>query len=99
MRRRLRVLCTSTSGAGHVGAVAPVAQALRDRGHDVQWAIGPDGGDAVGKMGFEWSPAGLTTRERGESAAAVLGEIMQLPMAERRGPLFAALFARAAGPV
>ena len=62
MRRRLRVLCTSTGGAGHVHAVAPVARALRDRGHDVRWAVAADGGDAVGAMGFEWSAAGLTTR-------------------------------------
>ena len=53
----------------------------------------------MGDMGFEWSPAGLTTGARREVAADALGEIMRLPMAERRGPMFAALFARAAGPV
>ena len=52
-----------------------------------------------GAMGFEWSAAGLTTAARREAAGDVLGGIMQLPMAQRRGPLFAALFARAAGPV
>lgn len=50
-------------------------------------------------MGFEWSPAGLTTSVRRDAAAGALGGLMQLPMEERRGPLFAALFARAAGPV
>jgi UDP:flavonoid glycosyltransferase YjiC (YdhE family) len=99
MRRPLRVLCTSTGGAGHVHALAPVARALRDRGHEVRWAVAADGGDAVGAMGFEWSAAGLTSSARRDAAAAALGGIMQLPMDERRGPLFAALFARAAGPV
>ena len=99
MQGPLRVLCTSTGGAGHVHALSPVARALRDRGHDVRWAVAADGGDAVGAMGFEWSAAGLTTAARREAAGAVLGGIMQLPMAQRRGPLFAALFARAAGPV
>lgn len=99
VRRPLGVLCTSTGGAGHIGALAPVAQALRDRGHEVQWAVAPDGADAVERMGFEWCAAGLSTRARRESAAAVFGEIMQLPMSERRGPLFAAFFARAAAPV
>ena len=99
MQRRLRVLCTSTGGAGHVHALSPVARALRDRGHDVRWAVAADGGDAVGSMGFEWSAAGLTTAARREAAGAVLGAIAQLPMAQRRGPQFAALFARAAGPV
>ena len=99
MRRPLQVLCTSTGGAGHVGALAPVAQALRDRGHEVQWAVAPDGADAVGQMGFEWCLAGLSTTARRDTAAEVFGEIMQLPMSERRGPLFAAFFARAAAPV
>jgi UDP:flavonoid glycosyltransferase YjiC (YdhE family) len=95
----MQVLCTSTGGAGHVNALGPVARALRDRGHDVRWAVAADGGDAVGAMGFEWSAAGLTTAARRAAAAAALGGIMQLPMAQRRGPLFAAFFARAAGPV
>ena len=95
----LRVLCTSTGGAGHVHALAPVARALRDRGHDVRWAVAADGGEAVGAMGFEWTAAGLTTSARRDAAGAALGRIMQMPMDERRGPLFSALFARAAAPV
>ena len=97
--RRLRVLCTSTGGLGHVQALAPVALALRSRGHDVHWAVAEDGGNTVAAMGFEWTPAGLTTSARGDRVATDLARIMRLPMAERRGPLFAALFARAAGPV
>jgi UDP:flavonoid glycosyltransferase YjiC (YdhE family) len=93
---RLRVLCTSTGGAGHVNALAPIAMAMRDAGHDVRWAVGPDGGEAVASMGFAWSPAGLTTAARRSAALADIPAIMQLPMAERRGPLFSALFARAA---
>ncbi len=99
MRRPLRVLCTSTGGAGRVGALAPVAQALRDRGHEVQWAVAPDGAAAVEQAGYDWCAAGLTTRDRREAASEVFGEVMQLPMSERRGPLFAAFFARAAAPV
>src|SRR3954447_2473547 len=99
MRRRLQVLCTSTGGAGHVHALSPVAMALRDRGHEVHWAVAPDGADAVAAMGFEWSAAGVTTAARREAARDVLGGIMELPMSQRRGALFAAFFARAAGPV
>jgi UDP:flavonoid glycosyltransferase YjiC (YdhE family) len=54
MGRHLRVLCTSTPGAGHVSALAPVARTLRARGHDVQWAVAPERGAAVAGMGFEW---------------------------------------------
>ena len=97
--RQLRVLCTSTGGAGHINALAPLALALRSRGHDVQWATAADGGALVAAMGFEWSAAGMTTADRRGAAADELVHIMQLPMADRRGPLFAAFFARAAGPV
>ncbi len=97
--RQLRVLCTSTGGSGHIHALAPLALALRRRGHDVRWATASDGGAAVAAMGFEWSVAGMTTADRREAAADELGRIMQLPMADRRGPMFAAFFARAAGPV
>lgn len=96
--RPLRVLCTSTGGAGHVHALAPLALVLGARGHDVHWAVADDGGTTVESMGFEWSAAGMTTSARRDAAAADLPRIMQLPMADRRGPLFAALFARAAGP-
>ena len=99
MQPPLRVLCTSTGGAGHVHALSPVALALRERDHDVRWAVSADGGEAVGAMGFEWSAAGLTTAARREAVTPALGGIMELPMGERRGPLFAAMFARAAGPV
>src|SRR6187397_3745918 len=99
MQRRLRVLCTSTGGAGHVHALAPVARALRDRGHDVRWAVAVDGGGAVEAMGFEWTAAGLTTSARRDAAAGELAGLMKLPMEERRGPLFTALFAHTAGPV
>jgi UDP:flavonoid glycosyltransferase YjiC (YdhE family) len=97
--RQLRVLCTSTGGAGHINAVAPLALALRSCGHDVQWATAADGGTLVSAMGFEWSAAGMTTAARRDAAADELVRIMQLPMAHRRGPMFAAFFARAAGPV
>jgi len=94
----LRVLCTRTGGAGHIGAVAPIALAMRAGGHDVRWAVAPDGGAAVASMGFAWTPAGLTTAERRDAAGADIAAVMQLPMAERRGPLFSALFARVAAP-
>jgi calicheamicin 3'-O-methyl-rhamnosyltransferase len=97
--RQLRVLCTSTGGAGHIHALAPLALALRSRGHDVQWATTAEGGVLVAAMGFEWSAAGMPTADRRASAGEELVRIMQLPMADRRGPMFSAFFARAAGPV
>ena len=77
----------------------PLALALRAAGHDVHWAIASAGGDAVAVMGFEWSPAGVPPSARRTLAGAELPGIMALPLARRRGPLFAALFARAAAPI
>ena len=96
--RQLRVLCTSTGGAGHIHALAVgacVAQPWPRRAVGDTRGCGP----LVAAMGFEWSAAGMTTADRRDAAADELVHIMQLPMAHRRGPLFAAFFARAAGPV
>ena len=97
--RPLRVLVTSTPGTGHITPLMPVAVALRAAGHTVHWAIASDGGDAVAAMGFEWSPAGVTVPTRRKLSEPDLPRIMALPPAQRRGPLFAALFARIAAPV
>ena len=92
--------CSARARAGPgTSTPSPLALALRSRGHDVQWATAADGGALVAAMGFEWSAAGMTTADRRDAAAEELVHIMQLPMAHRRGPLFAAFFARAAGPV
>ena len=49
-------------------------------------------------MGFEWTAAGPTTSAR-YAVATGLDGLMELPTEERRGPLFTAVFARAAAPV
>ena len=38
----MRVLCTSTPMEGVVGPLLPIAHALRERGHEVVLAVGPD---------------------------------------------------------
>ena len=96
MHRRLRVLCTSTPGTGHVSALAPVAKALRDRGHEVSWAVAPEGGAAVAAMGFEWSPLGS---RRGPARPRRAGRDHGAAERRRRRPLFAAVLAREAGPM
>ncbi|HEX8001205.1 MAG TPA: glycosyltransferase [Mycobacteriales bacterium] len=59
-----RVLLTSTPGAGHVLPLLRLARALRDRGDDVRWAVGPGGVDTVRREGFEAVEAGPAERER-----------------------------------
>ena len=49
----MRVLCTSTPMEGVVGPVLPIARALRERGHEVLLAVGPDVQGRVEGEGFE----------------------------------------------
>jgi UDP:flavonoid glycosyltransferase YjiC (YdhE family) len=48
----MRVLCTSTPMDGVVIPLLPIAQALRDRGHEVMIAVGPDVQSRVEESGF-----------------------------------------------
>jgi hypothetical protein len=96
--RIVRVLITSTAGAGHIHAMVPLASAVRSAGHDVRWAISSDGVADVERLGFAAVVAGLPVAERRAQLAPELPRIMALPPAERRGHLFAGFFAIAAAP-
>ena len=48
----MRILCTSTPMEGVVGPLLPIAQALRERGHDVLLVVGPDVRERVEESGF-----------------------------------------------
>jgi hypothetical protein len=60
--------------------------------------VSADGIGIVEGLGFPAIAAGMTVAERSERVAPALPEIMALPPAQRRGPLFAGFFARAAAP-
>jgi UDP:flavonoid glycosyltransferase YjiC (YdhE family) len=71
----VRVLCTSTPMEGVVAPLLPIAAALRQRGHDVVIAVGPDVQARVEGAGFEpvvVGPAAMEAAMRafGEPAAA-----------------------------
>jgi UDP:flavonoid glycosyltransferase YjiC (YdhE family) len=55
----VRVLITTSSGLGHVLPMVPLAHALRDCGHDVLWATGPDAHPWVRGAGLRALTAGL----------------------------------------
>lgn len=97
-KRSLRVLCTSTPGTGHIGALAPVAMALREACHSVGWAVAAEVGPKLEALGFEWHPAGLGLDERNGAAMPEMPRILQIPPAERRGALFSTAFCRIAAP-
>jgi UDP:flavonoid glycosyltransferase YjiC (YdhE family) len=94
----MRVLVTSTPGAGHAYPMMPLANALRDHGHQVLWAVAEDGIDLVHQHGFEVAVAGMTVADRRAFLEPQLADILSGPPRLRRGRLFAGLFAHAAAP-
>lgn len=75
-----------------------MASALRDAGHEVRWATAAKACGTVAGLGFAVDPAGLDVARRRAVVADRLPGIMALPPRQRRGPLFAGLFAVAAAP-
>ena len=55
----MRVLFTTTPGRGHYLAMAPLAAACRERGHEVLWAAGERGCAGLRARGFDAVAAGL----------------------------------------
>ncbi|NMD25371.1 MAG: glycosyltransferase family 1 protein, partial [Actinobacteria bacterium] len=62
--RPLRVLVTSTPGAGHIGPLVPLAAALQAAGHQVLWATATESCARVRALGFEAVAAGMGVGER-----------------------------------
>jgi UDP:flavonoid glycosyltransferase YjiC (YdhE family) len=49
----MKVLFTSVSAIGHIHPMIPLAHALRDAGHDLLWATGPDAGTRLTEAGLD----------------------------------------------
>jgi UDP:flavonoid glycosyltransferase YjiC (YdhE family) len=67
----LRVLFTCLGGYGHFHPVAPLALAVKARGHDLVVATGPDFVGWVRKCGLPAEPSGLTAAENDERVAGL----------------------------
>ena len=59
----MRVLCTSTPMEGVVGPLLPIAHALRERGHEVLLAVGPDVQGRVADAGLDATVVGPAAME------------------------------------
>ena len=57
-------MISSTSGFGHVQPMLPLALALRDAGHEVQWATGADSCIRIEAAGIPATAVGLTNPDR-----------------------------------
>ncbi len=94
----MRVLVTSTPGAGHVLPVVPLVRAVAAAGHDVRWALPPDGHRLVAAAGLTPVAAGMTLAERGRRFADGWPDVRTLPPRARRAVLYPALFATLSAP-
>lgn len=95
----MRVLFSTTAGAGHFGPLVPFANACVAAGHDVQVAAPASFADSVAGAGFDHSPfADVPT----DIMEAVFGRLPGLPHEEANaiviGEVFARLDAQAALP-
>ena len=65
----MRVLFTTQPGLGHLHPLIPLADALRDAGHEIAVACPASFGTRVRAAGFAHVPAGLDWEENGETDA------------------------------
>ena len=89
----MRVLVTSTPGAGHVLPIVAIARALRDRGHQVTWATGSNAHDLVRDAGLSPIAAGLDLATRNGQFREGWPQVATIPPRQRRAVMFPALFA------
>lgn len=93
----MRVLFTSPGGVGHVFPTVPLARAVRDRGHEVLWALPPQGAANV--------PDDLPTAALANTSLLGVPDVMarwpeigELPPADRPDFLFGKLFGALGAP-
>jgi UDP:flavonoid glycosyltransferase YjiC (YdhE family) len=94
----MKVLFTSVSAIGHIHPMVPLAQALRDRGHQVRWATGADSCPRVQAAGIEPVQAGLDQRSRTAEYQRRYPEAAALRGVEIPDHMFPKLFGAIAPP-
>jgi UDP:flavonoid glycosyltransferase YjiC (YdhE family) len=94
-----RVLFTTPAGLGHIHPTVPLAQALVARGHDVVWAVPPDGVDHVRRAGIRAEPVGTAGLMNVGEVLRRYPELQALPPLEVPEVMFGKLFGAIAAPV
>jgi UDP:flavonoid glycosyltransferase YjiC (YdhE family) len=94
----VRVLFSSTTGAGHVFPMLPLARAFIAAGHEVLWATGADAAPLVERAGIPVVACGPTGPDLAQLRASVLGPAARLPGAERAAYVFPRMFGEALTP-
>jgi UDP:flavonoid glycosyltransferase YjiC (YdhE family) len=95
----MRVLFTSTAGLGHIHPTVPLAQAMAARGHDVVWAVLPEGVEHVERAGIRAVAIGTPGLTTPAEARRRYPEVAALPPTEVPDAMFGKLFGAIAAPV
>jgi len=93
----MRILITSPAGVGHVHPMVPLALALRERGHDVLWATGPDTREWVDAAGVRGVTAGPGMAQMAEFWRRY-PQARSLPRLELPDVMFPKMFGAIAAP-
>jgi UDP:flavonoid glycosyltransferase YjiC (YdhE family) len=94
----MRVLFTSTPGAGHIHPLVPLASELQASGHEVVWATAADGCARVERYGFRALPAGMSLQDRTSAFRERKPDIFSRPPRERREVFMPEIFGVVAAP-
>ena len=95
----MRVLVTSTPGAGHLHPLVPLAHELVAVGHEVVWATAPSACEAVSRFGFRSVPCGLDGADRRSKVMERVPGLYELAPRERRVVMLSTTFGDVAAPV
>ena len=94
----MRILVTSTPGAGHLHPLVPLAHELEAVGHEVVWATSPSACEMVGRFGFRSVPCGLDGAHRRSKVMERVPGLFELPPRERRAVMLSTTFGDVAAP-
>lgn len=95
----MRILVTSTPGAGHLHPLVPLATELVATGHEVAWATAPSACETVSGFGFRSFPCGLDGADRRAKVMERVPGLFELPPRERRSVMLSTTFGEVAAPV
>jgi len=95
----IRVLFTTPAGLGHIHPTVPLARAVVARGHDVLWAVPPDGFDHVERAGIRAVAIGAAGLTQPAEVRRRYPELASLSPSEVPDVLFGKMFGAVATPV
>src|SRR5258708_27319985 len=94
----MRVLVTSPAGAGHVNPMVPLARAMAARGHELLWAVPPEGVGHLERLGIRAVATGPPGIAGPAEVFRLYPELAALPPAEVPDVMFGKLFGAIMAP-